>query len=270
MPSKNEPPRDREFVAALAHGLAVIEAFGRERREMSLSEIARTVELTPATVRRALLTLRVLGYVGQSGKLFHLRPRVAALGSAFYFASRVEDLLEPELRGLVAAFHDAASITVLDGADVLYIAHHSEERARRRSATVGARYPAHATSVGQVLLAGLDEERLQAWLATTRLIALTQNTVTDASALIKLVSKARLSGYAISVDQLDYGISAIAVPIRNQDGRVIAAINSSGYTGHVSARDLLSDRLPPLLATARRIEELLTLHPTLQRVLSGD
>jgi DNA-binding IclR family transcriptional regulator len=133
---------------------------------MTLSEVARRVEVTPAAARRSLITLMELGYVGQTGKRFHLKPRIMALGSAFYFAARVDELLQPDLRRIVERFGDASSVGTLDGQDVIYIAHVSVQRARRASAVAGARYPAFATSIGRVILSGLPDDRLDAWLDT--------------------------------------------------------------------------------------------------------
>ena len=96
------PERPPEFVEALAKGLAILESFDAGHPEMTLSDVARRVGLSPAAARRSLITLGELGYVGSRGKRFHLKPRVLALGSAFYFAARVEELLQPELRNLVA------------------------------------------------------------------------------------------------------------------------------------------------------------------------
>lgn len=183
--------RPAEFVEALAKGLAVLESFDAAHPDMTLSEIARRVGLTPAAARRSLITLGALGYVGQRGKRFHLRPKVMALGSGFHFASRIDELLLPELRQIVEAHGDAASVAMLDGHDVIYIAHHSTQRARRATAVVGARYPAHATSLGRVLLPGLPDDALARFFETVEPVALTSRTVTSKEELRRLIWKAR-------------------------------------------------------------------------------
>src|SRR5690606_6871325 len=152
------------FVEALAKGLAILECFDASHAEMTLSEVARRVGLSPAAARRSLITLQTLGYIGQKNRRFHLRPRVMTLGSAFYFAARIDEFLQPDLRDLVRQFGDASSVGTLEGADVIYIAHNSVQRARRAAAVVGARYPAYATSLGRVLLAGLPDAALDAYL----------------------------------------------------------------------------------------------------------
>jgi IclR family transcriptional regulator, pca regulon regulatory protein len=268
---KGEPldriERPAEFVEALAKGLAVLESFDAMHPEMTLTEIARRVSASPAAVRRSLITLSVLGYVGRSGKRFHLRPKMMSLGSAFYFSARIDDLMLPHVRHIVETFGDASSVATLDGHDVIYIAHKSRQRARRASAIAGARYPAHATSMGRVLLAGLPDDALDAYFDTVKPQALTSLTVTSVSALRQIIADVRRTGYATTVDQLDYGITALAVPIRSPNGATVAALNSSGYTGLVTPKQMIAERLTELRITASRIAESITRYPVLTSAL---
>lgn len=261
--------RPAEFVEALAKGLAVLECFDASHAEMTLSEVARRVRLSPAAARRSLITLQALGYIGQKNKRFHLRPKVMTLGSAFYFAARIDEVLQPDLRELVRQFGDASSVGTLEGQDVIYIAHNSVQRARRAAAVVGARYPACATSLGRVLLAGLPDTALDAYIDTVRLEALTSKTITDPSELHREILDVRKAGYATTVDQLDYGITALAVPIRGPEGNTVAALNTSGYTGVVTPEMLVVERLPTLRATASRIGHMIQRYPILQSVMGA-
>lgn len=263
----NATERPAEFVEALAKGIAILEAFDASHPEMTLSEVARRVGLSPAAARRSLITLTELGYVGQKDKRFHLKPRIMTLSSAFYATARVDEVLQPDLRDLVNRFGDAASVGALDHADVIYVAHVSVQRARRAAAVVGARYPAFATSMGRVLLSGLDPDALAALFARTTFAPLTSKTCTDPAALMTQIAAVRENGYATTVDQLDYGITAIAVPIRDQSGNIIAALNSSGYTGMVTPETLIQERLPALRETAAHIAHEMARFPVLQSML---
>ena len=268
-PVNDTSDRPPEFVEALAKGLAVLEAFDMSHPEMTLSEIARRVNASPAAVRRSLITLEALGYVGHSGKRFHLQPKVMGLGSAFYFSARLDELMLPELRYLVETFGDAASVATLDEHDVIYIAHQSRQRARRASAVVGARYPAHATSMGRVLLAGLEDDALEDYFATVETQGLTALTVTSVDTLREIVTEVRRNGYATAVDQLDYGITALAVPVRTSDGKTVAALNSSGYTGLITPEKMVAERLHELRLAANRIAESVMRYPVLTSILTG-
>jgi IclR family transcriptional regulator, pca regulon regulatory protein len=259
-----------EFVGGLAKGLAVIEAFDAAQSEMTLSEVARRAGITPAAARRSLHTLVALGYVRHVNKRFLLSARVLHLGAAYLRAAHVEELLLPELRRLVALFGDAASVSVLDGDDILYIAHHSAERANRIFAGVGVTYPAYPTSMGRVLLAGLPAAALDAYLSNARLEQLTEFTVTDRGALRAIVAKARREGFGTAVDELDYGITALAVPIDDADGNVVAALNSSGYSGRIDIELMIAERLSELRVSAARMSQALARHPTLARSTVGN
>ncbi|MFN7026806.1 MAG: IclR family transcriptional regulator C-terminal domain-containing protein [Pseudorhizobium sp.] len=261
--------RPAEFVEALAKGLAILESFDVSHPDMTLSEVARRANLSPAAARRSLLTLQALGYVQQTGKRFHLRPKVMTLGSAFYFSARIEEVLQPDLRELVEKFGDASSAGTLDGEDVIYIAHVSVQRARRAAAVMGARYPAYATSLGRVLLAGLPDDALEKYLSTAKPTPLTSKTITDPSALREEVLRVREAGYATTVDQLDYGITALAVPIRDVQGRTIAALNTSGYTGIVSPEMLVAERLPALRQAASHVAHAIARYPVLQSIIGA-
>ena len=274
MPPVSDPTPKREkgaleYVGGLSKGLSVIEAFDASHPEMTLSEVARRAKITPAAARRSLHTLLKLGYVRHVNKRFLLSARVLVLGAAYLRAAHVEELLIPELRHVVGRFGGAASVTVLNRYDILYIAHHSEERANRIFAGVGVTYPAYPTSMGRVLLAGLPSEEVEAYFANARLEKLTEFTVTDREKLCAIISKARKDGYGTAVEELDYGITALAVPIRDQTGRVVAALNSSGYSGRVKIKEMIAERLADLQETASRVSQTLAHHPALARSIAG-
>lgn len=266
-PKADAPERPAEFVEALAKGLAILESFDAANREMTLSEIARKVSLSPAAARRSLITLRALGYVGQTNKRFHLRPKIMTLGSGFYYSAGIDEVLQPFLRDLVAKFGDASSVGTLHGRDVIYIAHSSVQRARRAAAVVGARYPAYATSLGRVLLADLSPDDLDAYFDGLVIEPLTSKTISDPVALRAEIDRIREAQYSTTVDQLDYGITALAVPIRAIEGHTIAALNTSGYTGMIDADYLIRERLPEMRVVASNMSQTLTRYPALTSMM---
>jgi len=257
------------FVGALANGISVLESFSNVGAELTVSEVARLTGLAPATARRSLHTLAELGYLERWGRRFVLSARILNLASAYLQSSRSEELLLPELRDLVAKFGDASSVAIYDKGNVLYIAHYSEQRATRRIASVGTSYPAYATSLGKVLLSALDETSFRRYLETTPFRALTSHTITGAPELTRQIEAARMCGYATSRDELDYGITALAVAVRSSRGDVVAALNTSGYSGRVDAHKLIDERLEYLRVAAQRVWRILESHPTLLRSLGS-
>jgi IclR family pca regulon transcriptional regulator len=267
----SEPSRarnDTEMVEGLSRGLRIIEAFDETTPSMTLSELSRQTGIAPAAVRRSVRTLCASGYMRQSGRQFLLDAKTLALGSSYLRASGADGILLPGLRQVVALYGGAASISVLVGSSILYLASYSEERGIRPIARIGAQYPAFATAMGRVLMSELEPPALSSSLGTTPLRALTPLTEVDPTRLVELIAKARRDGYATAVDQLAYGVTSIAVPVLIQ-GKIVAALNSSGYTGQVTADDMVRDRLGELRGLARDAAETIVKHPVLYRSLAG-
>src|SRR2546430_9522729 len=193
---KAAQPR-REAMGGLSKGLAVIRAFTREHAALTLSEIARGVAMPAATARRCLLTLEELGYVMRSGRGFLLRPKVLELGAAYLESMNIEQLTKTHLEELARNTGDSAALCVLDGTDIVYVARASVRTLLRLEAHVGSRFPAHATSTGRVLLAGLSTERLQRYFDTASPEPLTPRTVTSATQLRSPIAQGRRNGYAV-------------------------------------------------------------------------
>jgi IclR family transcriptional regulator, pca regulon regulatory protein len=248
------PDRGTHFVQSLERGLAVIRAFDASSPELTLSEAARLTGLTRAAARRFLLTLADLGYVRTDGRLFALSPRVLELGYAYLSSLSLPEVAEPHLEQLVAEVHESSSVSVLDGADVVYVARVPTSRIMRVAISVGTRFPAYATSMGRVLLAGLDDETLEGFVASADLRRLTARTVTTADGLRRELRRVRAQGWALVDQELEEGLRSLAAPIRDRSGRVIAAVNVSAHASRSSKEAMRRDLLPALLATAARIE----------------
>jgi IclR family pca regulon transcriptional regulator len=242
------------FVQSLERGLAVIRAFGAETPQLTLSEVARETGLTRAAARRFLLTLCDLGYVRSDGRLYSLTPRVLELGYAFLSSLSLTEVAEPHLERMVAEIHESSSVSVLDGDDIVYVARVPTSRIMRVSINVGTRFPAYATSMGRVLLAGLDDDALDAYLARVELRRLSSRTVKTARALRAQVARVREQGWAMVDQELEEGLRSVAVPVRDRSGRVVAAANVSTHASRWSSEAVREQLLPALLATAARIE----------------
>lgn len=246
--------RDSDFVQSLDRGLAVIRAFGPDRERLSLSEVARATGLTRAAARRFLLTLVKLGYVRNDGREFSLRPRVLELGYAYLSGLALPEVAMPHLEELSATLHESSSVSVLDGQAIVYIARVPTKRIMTIAISVGTRFPAFATSMGRVLMAGMSDEELDAFVADANLEAYTRYTVTDPGELKRIVREVGEQGYAIIDQELEEGLRALAAPIRDAAGAVVAAVNVSAHASRVTPDDMRAELLPGLLEAARQIE----------------
>ncbi|MET8053553.1 IclR family transcriptional regulator C-terminal domain-containing protein [Streptosporangium sp. NPDC005286] len=246
--------RGSDHVQSLARGLSVIKAFSATSPELTLSEVARATGLTRAAARRFLLTLVDLGYVRTDGRLFALSPRVLDLGYAYLSSLSLPEMAEPHLERLVAEVHESASVAVLDGEDVVYVARVATTRIMRVTINIGTRFPAHCTSMGRVLLAWLPPDELDAYLERAALRRFTPKTVTTSESLRAELERVRSQGWAMVDQELEEGLRSIAVPIRDRSGRVAAAMNISSHASRTTPESARRDLLPPLLAAAARVE----------------
>ena len=266
-PATGSATKDPEFLSTLERGLRVLKAFDEDHPEMTLSEVAAKTALPPAVARRCLITLVELGYVGQHERKFLLRPAVLTIGSAFTASMQIEQVVAGPLQTLRDQTGDSASLTVLSGTEVLYVAHVSTDRRFRVAANVGTRFPFHATSLGKALAAHLPEAERAALLAGAPFQRFTERTVTDGAAMAERLALIAERGYDSALDELDYGIVSVAVPIFGREGRVIASINCSTSTTRISQDELVRTRLPLLRAAAGEIEGALRRWPTLEAAL---
>lgn len=250
----DEPERKDYYVQSLERGLGVITAFGPSSPQLTLSDVARAAGLTRAAARRFLLTLVDLGYVRTDGKLFELTPRVLDLGYAYLSSISLPGVAEPHLEWLVHETGESSSMSVLDGLDIVYVARVPTSRIMTVAINVGTRFPAYATSMGRVLLAGLDEEQLASYLSRVHLDPLTELTVPSVDQLRGRLDEVREQGYALVDQELEAGLRSLAVPVHDRRGRVVAAVNISSHVSRLTREKAKRDFLPLLLETASRIE----------------
>ncbi|MFJ2093691.1 IclR family transcriptional regulator C-terminal domain-containing protein [Streptomyces sp. NPDC087901] len=244
----------REFIESLARGLTVLAAFGEGRDALTLTDVARATGLARATARRALITLEHLGYVATRGREHHLTPRVLALGYPPLSRATLPQIAQPHLAALTEQVRDSASLAVLVGDDVQYTGRVATRRIMNVNITVGTRFPAHATSMGRVLLAALPPKEREARLARTEPHALTPYTVTRPDELRATLDRVRADGYALVDEELEVGLRSVAVPLRDRRGTVVAAVNVAMHSSSRTLEECVTEVLPRLHAAAGHIE----------------
>jgi IclR family pca regulon transcriptional regulator len=248
---------EREHIAGLAKGLAIIEAFGAERAELTVSEAAALAGLSRASARRCLLTLERLGYAKSDGRYFRLAPRVLRLGYAYLSASTLARVVQPVLESLAERMHESASLAILDGADVVFIARATSRRSLSAGLSVGTRMPAYCAATGRVLLAAGSDAEAAAVLRASELRKLTPHTLTGQRELMEEIRRVRAQGYAVGDQEIELGLRIIAVPVRDAAGRVLAAMSLAARTSRVARDGMLKKMLPALEAGRRSLASVL-------------
>ncbi|MBX3578794.1 MAG: helix-turn-helix domain-containing protein [Rhizobiaceae bacterium] len=247
--------RSRDHVTSLSRGLAVMEILATNPDGLTLSEVAARAGLTRAGARRFLLTLVDEGYAVQEGRRFRLSPRLISIARSWVSGSSLWTYAEPHMRSVSERLNESCSAAVLSGEDVVYVARVPGRTILSVALHVGTRLPAYCTSMGRVLLAGLDSRAVRSLLAGATIRANTPKTVTSKRALATIVATVAEQNYAIVDEELELGLRSIAVPVRDRAGTTVAAINVSTQSARFSVRDMQRDFLPPLRAAARRIED---------------
>ena len=246
----------RQSLQSLERGIAVIQVFSRERPALTLSEVARMTGITRATARRILLTLEEVGHVRSDGRLFSLTPRVLSLGWAYLSSLNLWETAQPLMEELSERTNESCSAATLDLPDVVYVARMPTRRIMTISLGVGSRLPAHCTSIGRVLLAGLPDDVLDAFLADAELEAFTERTFTDRARLRVAIDTVRAEGWALVDQELEIGLRSISAPLR-VGGATIAAINLAAAAPRVPVDELRGVMLPELRRTAELISAAL-------------
>src|SRR5699024_215402 len=197
-----------------------------------------------------------LGYMRAGDKSFQLTPKVMNLGFAYLSSQPLVELVDPVLANLSKQLGQSTSVSVLDTTDVVYIARQETTSIMRINITVGTRFPAYATSMGRVLLAGLSDIELETYFAQADLTEVTDYTMTDPSWLRGEVSEIRAQGFAVVTEELEVGLASLAVPIRNRAGQTVAAMNTYGAVTQHTPEDL-TELLRALQAAADEVSTAL-------------
>lgn len=261
MPAQPTPPSPNEFVDAFARGLSVIETFGSSREELTLSEVAASAGISRAAARRLLLTLCHLGYAMQDGRAFRLTPKVMRLGYSYLSGLSVPEIVEPYVVALAEKTGESCSVCVLDDTDVVYIARASTRRVVSLNLSVGTRLPAWATAHGRVLLGALEDSAIEDRLQRSDVRKLTSHSLTRRDALLDAIRQTRADGYCFVNQELEASLTAVAMPLFDRTGKMIAAINLAGHAERNSRQQMLDEHLPLLRAAASEINAALRAAP---------
>jgi IclR family transcriptional regulator, pca regulon regulatory protein len=251
----------QDFIEGAAKSLAVLECFSTERQRLNATQAAERAGLTKAAARRHLLTLQELGYLEGEGGNFWLTPRVLKLAGIYLSSARLPRAVQPTLNRLASDTGQAFSVAVLDGDEVVIVARSGEHRTHSsvmpHGVHLGARLPAFATSTGRVLAAELTADQCKALLARQKLVALTPRTLVTKQAVLSEVANARKLGFSEVSEEHEYGVRALAVPLRDARGNAIAALNVVESSAKFHTETLAQRYLTTLLRAGVEVRTLL-------------
>lgn len=248
---------DPHFMLSLARGLLVLQAFVTHGPKLTVSEAARATGLARATARRCLYTLEKVGYVRMDGAAYLLESRFLPLARAYLRSQGPEGSVQVVLDRLRDQLDETCAIGRLDGPHVVYGSVSRKNRVRTLGGTVGMKVPAFCTSMGRIMLAALSDAELDDVLAAFPPVKFTPFTLTSPVDIRERINEAGRNGFSINDQELDLGLRALSVPIRDHRGRVIAALNAGGEGARLSNTLLVGQFLPLMKEAADEIGQLI-------------
>ncbi|MCT4607622.1 MAG: IclR family transcriptional regulator [Pelagimonas sp.] len=249
------PNHNVYFVPGLHRGLRVLEILGAADDPMSLSEIARAMDLSRSSAFRLVYTLRQMDFLKEAEQknTYTLGARVLNLGFAYLNQQPITSIAGPFLSALRDSTGVGAHLSVLEGQDVLYLGSHQARSGFVSSMVTGTRTQAYASAIGWCLLGDRSDEELSAFCEGTDMVPFTEHTPTSFEQLRARVQDVRDKGYVFSQGFRDPGGSSIAVPVRDNTRQIVACVNLSGPDSGFDFERIDDFYVPQTKATALQI-----------------
>jgi DNA-binding IclR family transcriptional regulator len=230
------------LVGSLLHGLEILDMYGRDRTEIGIGEMAQQLGLHRSTTSRLAATLAVAGYLEPAGDpgRYRLSGKLAALGELVVSGGEIRRAALPYLQDLVGRLGETGHLAVLEGDEAVTVEVIDGWQTVRMHSWVGKRSPAHCSSMGKALLAGLDAAGIDARYPGPQLEARTERTITDPAALKDELATVRQRGYAVDREELERHLCCVAAPVFDQTGAVVASISVSGPDSRIDESQIPS------------------------------
>lgn len=239
----------------------IIDSFSSSRLSWSLTDLSEHLDLPKSTLHRFLCSLEAHGILRQDAesKRWSLGYRLFVWGSLAERSTALREIAKPVMRDLVAETGETALLTVYHAHEVVCVEKVESSHSVRLALEVGTRRLPHAGASSKVLMAYLPEEEVQAIIRDQGLPKLCANTISDRDELEAELTRIREQGYAQSVEETDLGAWGVATPIRDWEGRVVAAIGVAGPTSRFE-EELKQQHVSCCEGASRRISSSLFAH----------
>lgn len=230
--------KEKYILHSVDNALRVLEAFSAKEPELGISELSRKLGFSKSAVFRLVITLEARGFLSQDPvtEKYRLGLKALYLGGLVLKQLDLVKVAHPYLKELVENSMEVAHLVVLEGSEAVFIEKVESQRPMRMGSYVGARMPSYCTATGKMLLAHLTDNELEKYLRETNFARFTDNTITDPEILKRHLMSIREQGYAFDQEESEEGLFCIAAPVKDNSGRVIAAVSISGPAGRVEKR----------------------------------
>jgi len=235
-----EGQKERAGIQSIERAFAILEQIARHRDGIGLGELSKLVGLHTSTAFHLARTMVQLGYVGQdrATKRYRIGSRLFALAAGALEENALLGLAQPALEKLTALTGESSHFAIRTGDEIVMIARVAGGGMLQLADRTGAPRPAHATAIGKVLLAAMEDGPLEQFLARVELRRFTPNTISEREALMREIARVRASGIAFDDGEFDVEVRCAAVPVHDFAGRVVGAIGVSGPIWRLSMQSL--------------------------------
>jgi DNA-binding IclR family transcriptional regulator len=215
------------FNQSVEKGLAILAAFGSRNRRMSLAQIAEKAGISRSSAQRIVYTLECLGYLTKDPhtRRYELATKVMEIGCNYVAANALIDSANPFLSAMNSTCDETVSLTEPCGTDMVYVASFTSRKPIVAHMAIGSRMPMYCTSAGRAYLSGLPEDEVVTLLRKSDLKPLTSVTLTEPEKINVQVNESRARGFSINIEEYYVGHMNVGAPVRNKDGRAIAAVH---------------------------------------------
>lgn len=241
----NNDEKSVRFIQSVKRAMTIMEYIAKKGNLAGITEISHGLDLSKSTVHGLVSTLEQMDYLQQDSQTgeYSLGMKLFELGQIVYSGMDLRVSARPFLQQLVDKHQETVHLAVLSKCDVVYIDKVDSNQSVGIRSQIGGRNPAYCTGVGKALLAGMSAEKLDKIIEDIDFHKFTEKTITDPELLKKHLAQVRKNGYAMDVEEIEIGLVCVAAPIRNHQGKVIAAISLSGPVSRMQ-----EERLPVIQA----------------------
>ncbi|MFC3607222.1 IclR family transcriptional regulator domain-containing protein [Stutzerimonas tarimensis] len=237
---------DRDLIAGLQKGLALMQLFNEQRPRLSVPLAARLSGMTPSATRRFLLTLVHEGFAETDGRHYWLTARALRIGQAYVDSAQLPRMLRPIVEQVARNTGEHVSVGVRDGDDIVHIVRSRYSHIASMSIRPGSLVPLYCTASGRLWLASLDQQAQADYFARTDLVQLTPHTITDPDAVRKRLREIAEQGFALVDQEFEVGMRVIAVPLYDRAGVLRATLSLTTHASRVSLEEMRLRYLMPL------------------------
>ncbi len=233
------------IIQSVERALTILDLFNEQVTELKLTDISKQMGLSKSTLHSLLKTLQLHGYIDQNPEndKYRLGMKLVERGHLVVNTMDIRQKAKKWLIELSQRTGQTTHLGILDGYEGVYIEKIEGKLAAIAYSRIGRRLPVHATAIGKVLIAWLDDAECNMLLEDYHYTAFTPATLTTREALLTALKKTRLQGYALDNEENEQGVRCVAVPVRNHESRVIAALSLSTLTSRVDDDEFRHYRL---------------------------